>query len=202
MGQQSRLRCPLSLPLTNVNTVNAVTCDTEMTRTRWRTTLKYYPCTMIFSFLLLVGCATAPIDSEVVSNKAVGTYNSFSVKTENIPAFLGPIITSNFNVAMASKGLQPTPASDNPDLNVTLRYQQIDLNGGGYEIESHDRVTLDDSLRFVARVVIEIKEAGKPEIIWTGHLQRIHDVAPGEWMHTGNASVAFLDAFTAVLSDF
>lgn len=156
----------------------------------------------ILGILLLAGCATAPIDSKVVVANSAATYESFSVSTANIPAFLGPIITSNFAVAMAGKGLQPTSESNNPDLNVILRYQQIDLGIGSEDRESNDRVTIEDSLRFVARIVIEIREPGNPDIVWSGHVQRIHDVAPGEWMHTGNASVAFLDAFNTVLTDF
>ena len=164
--------------------------------------MRYYPWSILLSFLVFTGCATAPIDSEVTSTNKVATYDSFSLTTENIPAFLGPIITSNFSVAMAGKGLQPTTPKDKPDLNIVLKYQQVDLGGGANEIDGHDRVTMDDSLRFVARIVIEIREAGKSDVIWSGHVQRIHDVTPGEWMHTGNASVAFLDAFNKVLVDF
>jgi len=171
-----------------------------------------------------VACSSAPIDSEVTSNKVAGTYSSFSVTTENIPAFLGPIITSNFDVAMAARGLQPTDETNNPDLNVHLRFQQIDLDRGGDEIDSYDevdsdqnsmenqnsmggqnsmnRISMDESLRFIARIVIEIRETGKSDIIWSGQVQRIHDVSPGEWMHTGNASIAFLDAFNKLLVDF
>ncbi|MFT6433363.1 MAG: hypothetical protein ACJAVI_001405 [Candidatus Azotimanducaceae bacterium] len=168
----------------------------------WRTNMHFYLKSTIVGLLLLTGCATAPIDSEVTLANTAKTYQSFSVSTANIPAFLGPIITSNFSVAMASKGLQPTSDSDNPDLNITLRYQQIDLGMGSEDTEGNDRVTMDDSLRFVARIVIEIREAGDSDIVWSGNVQRIHDVTPGEWMHTGNASVAFLDAFNMVLADF
>jgi hypothetical protein len=98
--------------------------------------------------------------------------------------------------------LQPTTKSNNPDLNITLQYQQINLSKGTKENEFFDRIVMDHSLRFVARVVIDIREAGKPDVIWSGHVQRVHDAAPGEWMHTGNASIAFLDAFNKVLVDF
>jgi hypothetical protein len=77
-------------------------------QTPWRTNMHFYLKSTILSLLLLTGCATAPIDSEVTVANSAKIYQSFSVSTANIPAFLDPIITSNFSVAMASKGLQPT----------------------------------------------------------------------------------------------
>ncbi len=164
--------------------------------------MRYHPLNILFGFLFLVGCSSAPIDGAVTFTKKTATYTSFSVTTENIPAFLGPIITSNFDVAMASKGLQPTDHSGNPDLNITLRYEQIDLGTGAKKVEGDEQITMDDSLKFVARIAIEARVTGEADIIWSGYVQKIHDVAPGEWMHTGNASVAFLDAFNKVLADF
>ena len=61
---------------------------------------------------------------------------------------------------------------------------------------------MGDSQRFVAKIITEIHETGANKLVWSGQLQRIHDVAPGEYMHTGKASVALLEAFTRVLKDF
>lgn len=127
-------------------------------------------------------------------------YETFSVTTKDIPAFLGPLMQSNFSVAFANHGLQPT--TENADLAVELRYEQENLSANRTNDDFEEQIASGDSLRFVAKIVIDIRETGTDKIIWSGHLQRIHDVGPGEYMHTGSASIALLDAFTKVLKDF
>jgi uncharacterized protein YoaH (UPF0181 family) len=143
------------------------------------------------------------------------------VTTRDMPAFLGPIMTSNFSVALASHGLTPLApsadlvSSDRPtsdtsistdsvpaDLTVELSYEQENLSVDSDRDHFAERLATGDALRFVAKIMIEIRDNSTNEIVWAGQIQRIHDVGPGEYMHTGKASMPLLTAFTQVLEDF
>jgi len=143
------------------------------------------------------------------------------VTTRDMPAFLGPIMTSNFSVALASHGLTPlapsvdllspdrptsdtsiSPDSVSPDLTVELSYEQENLSVDSERDDFAEHLATGDALRFVAKVMIEIRDNSTNEVVWAGQIQRIHDVGPGEYMHTGNASMPLLNAFTQVLEDF
>ena len=156
----------------------------------------------VFVLAFLVGCAThvAGIGTRVLSCCATGQYETFSVSTRDMPAFLGPIMVSNFSVALASHGLDLN--EDAAYLAVVLRYEQENFSMDETSYDFAERIASGDSLRFLAKIIIEIRESGKAPIIWSGQLHRIHDVGPGEYMHTGRASVALLEAFTHVLKDF
>lgn len=156
----------------------------------------------VFVLVSLAGCAThvAGIGTRVLTCCATGQYETFSVSTRDMPAFLGPIMVSNFSVALASHGLNLN--EDAADLDIVLRYEQENFSIDETSDDFAERVASGDSLRFLAKIIIEIRESGKAPIIWSGQLHRIHDVGPGEYMHTGRASVALLEAFTHVLKDF
>lgn len=156
----------------------------------------------VFVLVSLAGCAThvAGIGTRVLTCCATGQYETFSVSTRDMPAFLGPIMVSNFSVALASHGLDLN--EDAADLDIVLRYEQENFSIDETSDDFAERVASGDSLRFLAKIIIEIRESGKAPIIWSGQLHRIHDVGPGEYMHTGRASVALLEAFTHVLKDF
>jgi len=130
-----------------------------------------------------------------------------------MPAFLGPIMTSNFSVALASHGLTPQTQSgdsadfskkdfSSTDLVAELRYQQDNLTEEVTRDDFAEHLALGEAQRFVAKIMIEIRDTQTNEVVWSGQIQRLHDVGPGEYMHTGKASIALLEAFTQVLQDF
>ncbi|MDA9366296.1 hypothetical protein N9R10_01445 [Pseudomonadales bacterium] len=152
--------------------------------------------------LFVVSCSTQParIGTRVLICCPAGQYQTFSVSTGDMPAFLGPIMVSNFAVAFASHGLDLQ--EDGADLAVVLRYEQENLSLDEASDDFDERIATGNSLRFLAKIVIEVRETGAEPIIWSGQLHRIHDVGPGEYMHTGRASVALLEAFTTALKTF
>lgn len=155
--------------------------------------------------LWLGGCTTlqSDIGTRVITCCPTANYQSFTITTADMPAFLGPIMVSNFSVALASHGLQPVDEQAGPaELAVVIRYEQENLSPDHTDDDFEEHIAMGDSLRFVAKIVIAISETDSNKLIWSGQLQRIHDVAPGEYMHTGKASVALLEAFTQVLKDF
>ena len=142
--------------------------------------------------LILSGCA-ASFDGISVG-KGRGSvqedFRTFEVRAVGLPAFLGPIIVSNFSVALAEKGLQPV--SRDGDALVTVRYEQVSSSSGNPGIPQGEA-------RFTARVVVEIRANGNDEISWAGSIERDHAIEAGEYMHTGRASIAMLEAFRAML---
>lgn len=156
--------------------------------------------TLLVTFLLLVSCASDRIDTAVNQCCVDDKYETFTVRSENIPAFLGPLMVSNFSVAMANQGLQPV--TDNGDLVATLRYEQDTLSEQQPKDDFDEPMAMGTGQRFIARIAIEVRDARTDEIVYSGQVQRLHDVAAGEWMHTGRASQAILTAFDEVLANF
>ncbi len=153
-------------------------------------------------FVLLAGCASKfnGIGTSMISCCAAPEYQTFSVEAVEMPAFLGAIVMSNFNVALAERGVQPV--SENGDLHVILRYEQENLSMPNDYDEFDERI--DDGLRtrFMAKVVIEMTDTDNDQVVWSGSLQRIHNVGPGDYMHTGIASIAMLEAMRELLLDY
>ena len=115
-------------------------------------------------------------------------------------AFLGPLIVSNFSVALANRGLQPV--NEGGDLVAVLTYEQVDF-GRMREKDAFDEpLGMDAERRFIARIAIDVRDAGTGESVFKGHVQRLHDISAGEWMHTGLASQAIFQSFNEVLSEF
>ena len=157
---------------------------------------------MLLPLLMLSGCATNYLGISVTQPESASqpVFESFEVYAEELPAFLGPILVSNFSVAMAERGLQPVVKDG--DAVVTLRYVQETLRREVEQENYEERIDQGGEARFVARVVVEIRAAGADEIVWQGSIQRIHSIRPGDYMHTGRASVALLEAFRDLLSDY
>ncbi len=163
---------------------------------------------LVLGALFMAGCAGL---SSGISN-SVGPafknccgdriYQDFLVTTQDLPVFLGPIVVSNFSVAMAERGLQPK--TDDAGLNVLLSYIQQDLSGtlpNSVPRDNFDeRIATGGETRFIARIQIEMRDARSGEMVWSGSLQRTHTVAPGDYMHTGRASVSLLENFRQVLT--
>jgi hypothetical protein len=152
--------------------------------------------------ILFAGCSVDPvhIDTEVTLCCDTTHKQSFSVVAENLPAFLGPMIVGNFRVAFANLGMEPV--TSNEDLVVELRYEQIDLKTEHGSDDVADRDPLGEVARFIARIAIEVRDAETGMLLWAGHLQRLHDVGPGEWMHSDIASLEILNAFGEVLKHY
>jgi hypothetical protein len=128
------------------------------------------------------------------------SFESFEVKAVDLPAFLGPIIVSNFSVALAERGLQPVISGG--EAIAILRYIQEDLTTAQQHDDFEERIDVGSDTRFVARIAVEIRQAGSQDIAWAGSIQRLHTIRPGDYMHTGRASVAFLDSFRELLQDY
>ena len=157
---------------------------------------------LLCAISIVGGCTTANLGISATGTELDRTveFNSFEVVADDLPAFLGPIIVSNFSVALAERGLQPV--MKNGEAIVTLRYVQSDLTSPQEHDDFDERIDVGSDTRFVARIVVEVHPAGSEDIAWSGSIQRIHSIRPGDYMHTGRASIAFLGAFREMLKDY
>jgi len=156
----------------------------------------------LFVALLIGGCATdrSRIDTAVIECCAAEKYRTFSVSAKDIPPFLGPLMVSNFSVAFANIGMQPV--QEDGDLVAVLRYEQIDLTPERLRDDFDEHIAAGDTQRFIARVAVEIRDPDTEEVVFSGHVQRLHDVGAGDWMHTGRASQAIFESFQQVLEGY
>ena len=166
----------------------------------------------LLTVLVLSGCASSPATISAVQEECCGStsvaaeanYQNFLIEAQDIPAFLGPIIVSNFSVAMAQKGYQPESTKPS-DLTVNLTFTK-EHDASMTEEQSKDgfneSIGPGANVSFMARISIEIRDNARDEVIWKGRVERLHNVGHGEYMHTGNASVAFYDAFLRALVSF
>ncbi|MDZ7686913.1 MAG: hypothetical protein U5O39_19810 [Gammaproteobacteria bacterium] len=157
---------------------------------------------ILFVALLIGGCAVdrSRIDTAVIECCAAESYRTFTAPAENIPPFLGPLMVSNFSVAFASRGMQPV--QEDGDVVAVLRYEQIDLTSERARDDFDEQLTTGEARRFIARITIEIRDPETEEIVFSGHIQRLHDVGAGDWMHTGLATNAIFESFNEVLEDY
>jgi hypothetical protein len=158
---------------------------------------------VLLAFLLVLNaCATnsSGIGGNVTHCCADADDVTFTVVPENIPVFLGPLMVSNLSVAFAGKGLQPV--MEDADLAITLRFEQIDLTQENAKDDFDEHISPGGEVRFIAKMIVEVRKTNKDKIMWSGSIQRTHTVSPGEYMHTGNASIALLDAFSELLSEY
>lgn len=117
-----------------------------------------------------------------------------------MPEFLKPLILANFDAALFSRGLV---RDEDSDLHAVIRYRQLDLSEGSPSGASRkEQVSPGGNVRFIARVEVDIFDSVTREPVFRGSIQRIHDVDPGEYMHTGQASGAIYEAFSQLLADF
>ncbi|MEX2365157.1 MAG: hypothetical protein WD601_01030 [Pseudohongiellaceae bacterium] len=140
------------------------------------------------------------IDTAVTHCCGDGGQKTFTVHAEDIPAFLGPLMVSNFSVAFANLGMQPV--QEDGDLEVELRYEQDNLSRDRKRDDFDEAIATGDSMRFFARIAIDVRDATTGNLVWSGQIQRLHTVGPGDYMHTGPASIAIFEAFTRVLQGY
>ena len=133
------------------------------------------------------------------------TFSTFEMDPESLPAFLGPVLISNFAVALAEHGYEPVV--NNGDVVITLRLHQEQLGQEptkqrGSVDDFAEQIDTSGETRFIARIVVEVRSKGEPGLLWTGSIQRLHTIRAGDYMHMGPASNAFLQAFRELLVNY
>lgn len=152
--------------------------------------------------LLLASCVSNPsgVSSTTMACCPDSSYRTFELQTRHIPLFLESLVASNLSTALAIKGLQPVDQGG--ELIARVSYEQEDLPIAARFDDFDERVSEGGDVRFIAKIVVEFIDKETSEIVFRGSIQRIHEVSPGEYMHTGRASLAIFDAFSELLEDY
>ena len=134
---------------------------------------------------VLMGCAGQghQITTELVSccTTARDQVSSFHIEAAELPGFLIPYFRDELAAVLRAKGLEDRATA--ADAIVRLTYHQIDLDKPPPPrdpLGEHQDVEIPH--RFIGRVDVEMRDAGG-EVLWAGHLSRMHGVTMGQYMH-------------------
>lgn len=171
--------------------------------------------TLSFFALFTSGCAffPKPIGStlSLCCPGDYASYKTYHLKTEALPQFIDASTATAFVSAFEEKGMQRR--QEDADLEVVLRYEHVNMNPEqeaidpltrrrGNEGEGRGSESGDVELRYLATIVVEIREIQSAELIYAGRIHRLHTVEPGEYMHEGRAYQAFLNGFRELLAQY
>lgn len=160
---------------------------------------------LLIAVLLLAGCAQSGLKiGNTVTLCCPGNYNNYEdygLQTRDMPLFLAPWVVEMFDAAFQEKGM--TRNDQINDLIVTLSYKHVNLDPETQDIDPFIRQeSIDVELRYIAVIEISMRETATGQVVWAGEVSRIHNVTPGEYMHEGNARVAFLETFRDLLNQY
>lgn len=128
-------------------------------------------------------------------------YKEYRLETQDLPSFLGDYVIAEFDTVFQEKGLARNDSRN--QLRVTLSYRHINLNAEQETIDPFERRLDEDvTLRYVATIVVDIRESSSGEMVWSGQINRIHTVVPGEYMHEDRARPEFSGAFREMLASY
>ncbi|MDX1492239.1 MAG: DUF4136 domain-containing protein [Pseudohongiellaceae bacterium] len=128
-------------------------------------------------------------------------YDSFAVETIELPVFLRGYVSEAFTQAFSERGM--TLNENASDLIVKLSYRHVSLDADQQEIDPFMRMeSMNVELHYIANIDIEMRERQGGEVVWGGTISRIHSVQPGEYMHEGPATDAFLQTFRDLLTQY
>jgi hypothetical protein len=130
-----------------------------------------------------------------------GEYKEYRLETQDIPSFLNAYVVSEFDSVFQEKGLMRNDSRN--QVRITLSYQHVNLNPEQETIDPFERQLVDDvTLRYIATIVVDIRESSTGEMVWSGQINRIHTVVPGEYMHEDVARPEFAGAFREMLASY
>lgn len=130
-----------------------------------------------------------------------GEYKEYRLETQDIPSFLSDYVVSEFDSVFQEKGLIRNDSRN--QVRITLSYQHVNLNPEQEAIDPFERQLEEDvTLRYIATIVVDIRESSTGEMVWSGQINRIHTVIPGEYMHEDVARPEFAGAFREMLATY
>lgn len=164
-----------------------------------------YTLLALMAVTLLAACASGgPQVGHTVTLCCPGnyqTYRAYGIELQEMPGFLSEYMVAEFDAALQDKGLVRNDRLN--DLVVTLSYQHVNLNPDQEDIDPFERrIEEEQMLRYVANIVVEMRETDTGREVWAGRINRIHTVLPGEYMHEEGARPEIRDAFTQMLESY
>lgn len=138
---------------------------------------------------------------------------TYRVEFENMPDFLKPMLRDEASIVLGAKGLQYTEGDAHAVLMMSfvnktqerVDEQREDWDGeewGEERIEAWEQVAPAGGVRFIAQVILEMRNTVTGELIWSGSMQRNHNVYEGSYMHDAPARTAMRNAFLEMFADY
>ncbi|MDH3439872.1 MAG: DUF4136 domain-containing protein [Gammaproteobacteria bacterium] len=155
-----------------------------------------------FVIFMATGCSGLPTiaaDVTYCCHPAADDLRTFRVEFEDTPEFLKPMLRDEASIVLATHGLDYTEGDAESILLMTFINKTLER---GDDQEAWERIAPGGGVRFIAQVVIEMKDSVTGELIWSGTMQRIHNVYEGSYMHDAPAKTAMRNAFLEMFADF
>lgn len=144
------------------------------------------------------GLPTIAADVTYCCHPTVDDVHTFRVEFEDTPEFLKPMLRDEASIVLATRGLEYTEGDADSILLMSFVNKTLER---GDDQESWERIAPAGGVRFIAQVVIELRHSVSHELLWSGSMQRIHNVYEGSYMHDAPARTAMRNAFIEIFAD-
>jgi len=151
----------------------------------------------------LAGCMSLPaITSDVTYCCQAGTsgISTFRVEFEDTPEFLKPMLRDAAASALHEHGLRYTEGDAHAILKMTFVNKTLERDQE--RVEAWERTAPGGGVRFIAQVVVELRNSVTGERLLAGSMQRVHTVYEGSYMHDAPARVAMRAAFAELFANY
>ena len=119
-----------------------------------------------------------------------------------MPEFLKPMLRDEASVVLDRKGLEYTE-EDGADAILKMTFVNRTLEAGeAAQDEAWETIAPGGGVRFIAEVRLVMTAAASGETVWSGSMDRIHNVYEGSYMHDTPGRAAMRDAFLAMFAGF
>lgn len=151
--------------------------------------------------LFATGCAGLPSiagDVTYCCHPMADDVRTYRVEFEDTPEFLKPMLRDEASIVLSIHGFDYTEGDADSILLMTFVNKTLER---GDSQEAWERIAPGGGVRFIAQVVIELKDSVSGEMIWSGSMQRIHNVYEGSYMHDAPARTAMRNTFLELFTD-
>lgn len=153
----------------------------------------------------LAACTALPAISADVSyccKPAIGETSTYRIEFDGMPEFLKPMLRDEVSIVLDQKFLQYTESDAQAVLTMTFINTPMEQIGVADNDKAWGSLSAGGNARFNAEVRMEMKDAVTQELIWAGEMSRLHNVAPGAYMHEAPARSAMREALIALFADY
>ena len=156
---------------------------------------------LIAGTIILAGCGSLPSIStgeNYCCHPLAESISTYRVEFEDTPEFLKPMLRDEASIVLANHGYDYTEGD--ADAILLMTFVNKTLEQDSEDQEAWERIAPGGGVRFIAQVVLTMSHAVSGERIWSGEMQRIHNVYEGSYMHDIPARAAMRDAFTELFA--
>ena len=171
-------------------------------------------------FLCLMGCAsnrsTVEWDVEQCCEADVSAYRSYSIEYEQVPGFLEKYLAAGVDAALGEKGLVRDDTRSDVTLELTFSQTffggDADASEGGMALDPEDETSTrpyfggevqpGGATSFLASIHVEMRDTHTGQLVWAGHLSRIHHLPLGGNLSQAHKLAGIQEGFRALFRDY